>query len=177
MRQALWEAEDRWGPRGTPQSLPVHSPTGENLSPRMVPSLYPTMRFWPPRLGCSHCWPLAVPTSTQSSWGLGDKLIIWGEDSKENIGQVQARSRDGRSPGTHTGGLPASWLGGTNKQLHISSLVWLIYKMSVVLSTLPDYHRDPEYNPLIQSTKAYNVIWAMEGDVAKEPSLHSIMET
>ena len=146
----------------------------------MVPSLHPTMRFWPPRLGCSHCWPLAVPTSTQSSWGLGDRLIIWGEDSKENIGQVPARSRGDRSPGTHPWGpdcLPASWLGGTNKQLHISSLGWLICKMSVVLSTLPDYHRDSEYDPLIQSTKASNVIWAMEGDVAKQPSLHSITET
>lgn len=94
-----------WGPQGTPPPPPSHSPNGENLRPSMVPSLQPTMCFWPPRVGCSHCWPLAVPTSTQSSWGLGDRLIIWGGGA---AGKRRVRSRPGlgggRGTGTHPGG-------------------------------------------------------------------------
>lgn len=30
----------------------------------------------PQGVGCSHSWPLAVPTTTQLSWGLEDRLII-----------------------------------------------------------------------------------------------------
>lgn len=48
------------------------------MRPRMVLSLHPTRCFWPPEVGCSHCWPLAMPSSSQSCRGLGDRLIIWG---------------------------------------------------------------------------------------------------
>lgn len=112
-----------WGPQGTPLPPPGHSPSGENLRPMMVLSLQPTMCFWPPWVDCSHCWPLAVPTSTQSSWGLGDRLIIWGVGGREEAGQVPAW------PGAWSGAqgptlgadlLPTSWLQGPDKQLHTS---------------------------------------------------------
>lgn len=89
----------------------------------MVLSLHPTMCFWPPRVGCSHCCPLAVPTRTQSSWGLGDRLIIWGVGSREEAGQVPAgpeRWSGAQGPTLGADLLPASWLRGPDEQPHTS---------------------------------------------------------
>lgn len=69
------------------------------MRPRIVLALQPTRRFSPPQVGCSHCWPLAVPTRSQSSRGLGDMLIIW----RQVAGRHLVRAPPGREAGRSTG--------------------------------------------------------------------------
>lgn len=121
----LWEAG---GCRGVRPPSASRLPKGENLVLRMTPSFCPTMCRWLPLVLCSHCWPLAMPSSSQSSWGLWDRLIIWVTGSGEGgtwLGPSLAQEA-GRRLGTYPGGRvtdPFIAVQPWDKQLHICASV------------------------------------------------------